>query len=101
PEHLPLTTTMESGVLQFERGGKTVKLAVHYGYASVSEDAITVLSEMVEKGEEIDLERARGAESKARVELQKLISEQGAEEHLMNKYEAKLKRAIIRQQASH
>ena len=101
PEHLPLMTTMESGVLQFERGGKAVKMAIHYGYASVSNDAISVLSEMVELEGEIDVDRARKAESKAREELQRLISDQQAEESRMNKFEAKLKRALIRQQVLH
>ena len=100
PEHLPLMTTMDTGVLQFERGGKVVKMAVHYGYATVSDDAITVLSEMVEKADEIDLDRARNAESKARAELERLIGEQQAEDHRMNKFTAKLQRALIRQQAA-
>ncbi|MDH5751911.1 MAG: F0F1 ATP synthase subunit epsilon [Deltaproteobacteria bacterium] len=100
PQHLPLLTTLESGVLQYEQSGKPVKMAIHYGYASIIDDKVTVLSEMVEQGGHIDIERAKKAELKAREEIQRLLAKQDEENHRMNKYEAKLKRALIRQQAS-
>jgi F-type H+-transporting ATPase subunit epsilon len=97
PEHLPLVTTVDSGVLQYESGGRPVKMAVHYGYATIQNDEVTVLSEMAERAEDIDVDRARRAEEKARAELKKLLESQQAEESRMRKYEAKLKRASMRE----
>ena len=97
PEHVPLVTTLESGVLQFEAGGEVNRVAVHYGYAQVQGGSVTVLAEMAERAGEIDLPRARAAEEKARSELQELIGRQDAEEARLNQLEAKLKRAIVRQ----
>lgn len=100
PEHVPLVTTVESGVLQFEENGQRRKAAVHYGYAQVQGSRVTVLSEMVEVSADIDLERARRAETNARERLRELIAQQTEERNRLDKYEAKLKRALVRQQAA-
>lgn len=99
PEHLPVLTSLDTGILIYEHDGRPRRMAVHYGYASVQGDTVTVLSEMVEKAEEIDLERARRAEQRAREELRRLIEQQHAEEYRMRKYEAKLRRSMMRQHA--
>lgn len=100
PEHLPILTTLETGVLKFEREGGVSRMAVHYGYASVQKDTVTVLSEMVEKAEDIDVSRASAAEKKAQEELQGLVAKEKAEEDRMKKFDAKLKRSITRQNAA-
>ena len=97
PEHIPLVTTVESGILSYEEDGQRKRAAVHYGYAQVEGDKVTVLSKMVEQDGEIDTERARDAEKRAREKLAELIAAQNEEMHNMNKYEAKLRRALVRQ----
>jgi F-type H+-transporting ATPase subunit epsilon len=97
PEHIPLVTTVESGILSYEEDGQRKRAAVHYGYAQVEGDKVIVLSKMVEQDGEIDTERARDAEKRAREKLAELIAAQNEEMHDMNKYEAKLKRALVRQ----
>lgn len=97
PEHMPLVTTLESGVLQYSDAGQVKKVAIHYGYAQVREGTVTILSHMAETQDKMDKQRASDAEKKAREELQALGSAQGDEEYRMKKYEAKLERAIIRQ----
>ena len=97
PQHVPVVTTLESGVLKLSREGKEVGVAVHYGYAQVNGDKVTVLAEMAETADDIDVARAKNAEQRAREQLKKLISEQQLEEYRMKKYESKLKRAMIRQ----
>ncbi|MEE8397327.1 MAG: F0F1 ATP synthase subunit epsilon [bacterium] len=95
PEHVPLVTTMASGVLHYAtNAGETARVAVHYGYARVQGDRVTVLSDMAERAEDIDLERAREAERKATEALEALAAE---EEHRMKKFEAKVRRAVVRQ----
>jgi F-type H+-transporting ATPase subunit epsilon len=100
PEHIPLVTTVDSGVLQYEQDGQRRRAAVHYGYAQVQGDRVTVLSEMVELSDQIDLGRARDAEQRARDKLRELIADQQAERDRLDKYEAKLKRAMARQRAA-
>ena len=97
PEHIPLVTTVESGVLSYEEDGQRKQAAVHYGYAQVEGNKVTVLSKMVEQDGEIDTERARDAEKRAREKLAELIAAKNEEMDDMNKYEAKLKRALVRQ----
>lgn len=96
PDHVPLVTRMDSGILRYQSGGEISAVAVHYGYAQVQGNRVTVLPEMAEGADEIDLDRARGAETRAREELQKIQHEQREEDRL-DKYEAKLERAVIRQ----
>ncbi|HEX9841438.1 MAG TPA: ATP synthase F1 subunit epsilon [bacterium] len=100
PEHIPLVTTVDSGILQYEENGQRKRAAVHYGYAQVQGDHVTVLSEMVELGGQIDRQRAQNAEQRAREKLRELIAAQAEERNRLDKYEAKLKRALVRQQAA-
>ena len=100
PEHIPLVTTVDSGILQYEQNGQRKRAAVHYGYAQVQGDHVTLLSEMVELGEDIDRQRAHSAEQRAREKLRDLIANQAEERNRLDKYEAKLKRALVRQQAA-
>jgi len=97
-EHVPLVTSMNSGVLEYSAAGKVASVAVHYGYAQVQGDTVTVLSEMAEPSDKIDSARAKDAESRARQTLDELLAKQADEEGRMAKYEAKLQRALTRQQ---
>lgn len=97
PDHMPLVTTLDTGVLKFSRGGKEELVAVHYGYAEVHDNKVIVLAEMAELAEDIDRARAANAEQKARTQLKQLLAEQELEEYRMKKYESKLKRAAVRQ----
>lgn len=96
PEHVPLVTRLDTGILRYQSGSEISAVAVHYGYAQVQGNRVTVLPEMAEGADEIDLDRARSAETRAREELQKIQREQN-EEDRVSKYEAKLKRAVVRQ----
>jgi F-type H+-transporting ATPase subunit epsilon len=95
PEHVPLLTTIGTGILRWQEGGEERRAAVHYGYAQVSGNRVTVLVEMAERRGDIDKARAKMAEEKARKELRELQDEH-AEEVRIKKYEAKLSRAVTR-----
>ncbi len=75
PGHIPLLTNLQSGVLSYMTGNEKKKLAVHYGYAEVCGDKITVLARIAELADEIDTERARIALQTAESELAKAITE--------------------------
>lgn len=95
PDHVPLLTTIGTGVLRWHDGEQECRAAVHYGYAQVAGNRVTVLTEMAERREEIDAGRARSAEERARKELRELADDK-AEEGRIDKYEAKLNRAVVR-----
>jgi F-type H+-transporting ATPase subunit epsilon len=73
PGHIPLVTGLKSGVLSYSSVGVEKKLAVHFGFAEINQDKITVLANVAEFGEEIDLKRSKSAQAKAESELQEVI----------------------------
>jgi F-type H+-transporting ATPase subunit epsilon len=66
PHHAALLTTLRPGVLQFRTGGQEETLAIGGGFLEVRDDRVLVLADAAERGEEIDVERARAAEERAR-----------------------------------
>jgi len=69
PEHIPLLTTLDSGIMSYSISGKTKSIAVHWGYAQVEGNSVRVLAELAETATEIDLERAKKAEINAKENL--------------------------------
>lgn len=65
PEHAALLTTLRPGELRFRTGGQEETLAIGGGFLEVRDDRVLVLADSAERGEEIDLERARAAEERA------------------------------------
>ncbi len=67
--HIPLLTSLQSGVLRYRSSGTESRFAIHHGYAEVLDDKITVLATKAEAGEDIDAEAAKEARRKAEQEL--------------------------------
>jgi len=101
PEHIPLLTTLDTGIMSYTSNGNKQVIAVHWGYAQVEGNRVRVLAELAETAEEIDLQRAKEAEKKAKNMLVSEISSTTAdledEQSRQKKYEGKLKRSIVRQ----
>ncbi|MCH7477099.1 MAG: F0F1 ATP synthase subunit epsilon [SAR324 cluster bacterium] len=97
PEHVPIVTSLDSGVLFYDQDGQVSRMAVHYGYAQLQGNTLTVLPNLVERAEEIDLDRAREAEQRARAALQELAGKGDADGDKLKKNEGKLRRALNRQ----
>ena len=104
PEHIPLLTTLDTGIMSYKSSsGKTQAIAVHWGYAQVEGNSVRVLAELAETSDEIDIERAKDAEKKAKDILltgAPTTSSWEEEESQQNKYESKLKRSIVRQKVA-
>lgn len=97
PGHARLLSTMNTGLLAFERqDGRKEYAAVSTGFVEVSNDKVTVLAETLELAKEIDVDRARRAQAKAE---EKLRAKESFEED-MQKWQRKLQRALIRQHAA-
>ena len=71
PGHTPLLTALQVGEAWFRRGDVTSFLAVAFGFAEILPDRVTVLAHVAERAEEIDIERAKEAERRARDRMAK------------------------------
>ena len=72
--HTPLLAALEPGwVVRIVRDGSgsgdELRVAVHGGFLSVREDGVSILAEMAEQSDEIDVARAREALSRAERDL--------------------------------
>jgi F-type H+-transporting ATPase subunit epsilon len=67
PHHAPLLGALEPGrIVRIEREGEeNLRVAVHGGFLSVRADGVSVLAEMAETADEIDVARARAALDRA------------------------------------
>ncbi|MBF0480194.1 MAG: F0F1 ATP synthase subunit epsilon [Desulfovibrionaceae bacterium] len=70
PNHIPFLSALGIGNLHYKKAGKTFYVFVAGGFAEVGPDRLTVLAEVAEKAEDIDIERARKAEDRARKRLE-------------------------------
>jgi len=66
PRHAALMTTLQPGALRIRVGSDEVNLAIGGGFLEVRENRVVVLADSAERAEEIDVERARAAEERAR-----------------------------------
>jgi F-type H+-transporting ATPase subunit epsilon len=96
PDHTSLLTTLKVGELTYKQGDETFHVAVNWGYVEVEDNVMTVLVETAEPADQIDVERANAALSRAEEALKKLTSED-KEFKIM---ECALERALIRVQVA-
>ena len=69
PGHAPLITELAIGKMTYRNGGTTHVLSMAWGFAEVLPDKVTVLAELAELPEDIDVERAREAKERAEKRL--------------------------------
>jgi F-type H+-transporting ATPase subunit epsilon len=95
PHHAPLMTAISSvGKAKItELDGRTLELFVSDGFAQVQHNVLTLVCEAGEFAHEIDMERVKTAEAKAREKLSGL--DHLSEEFL--KTEASLRKALARE----
>lgn len=91
PEHTPLISQLQTGVLTYRQGGATQQMHVSGGFVEVQPDRVSVLSDVAERPEEIDLERAQRAKDRA----ERRLKGQG-DDLDFPRAELKLQRAMIR-----
>lgn len=89
--HVPMVCSMDVGRIRVDLPGEALELATSGGYVHVVADEVTVLAETAERAEQIDVERARRALSRAEERL-----ERRTEQVELARAEAALRRAINR-----
>jgi F-type H+-transporting ATPase subunit epsilon len=65
PGHTPLLATLQVGELWYRVGQEKHYLAVAFGFAEVIPDRVTVLAQLAERPEDIDVPRAEAARKRA------------------------------------
>jgi F-type H+-transporting ATPase subunit epsilon len=65
PGHTPLLAMLQVGELWYRKGGETVYLSIAFGFAEVLPDRVTILAQLAERADEIDIARAEAAKRRA------------------------------------
>jgi F-type H+-transporting ATPase subunit epsilon len=71
PGHTPLLATLRVGEMWYRKGTQKFYVSMAFGFAEVLPDRVTVLAQIAEKGEEIDVPRAEAARQRAEARLAK------------------------------
>lgn len=71
PDHAPLVTAMEIGVVRVVKDGEETQIAISEGFMEVQPDQINLVVRTAELPEEIDVDRAKSARERAEEKLEK------------------------------
>ena len=77
PQHVPVLTTLKPGELRIFKDGRATSLAVGEGFAEITGDAISVLTDMALESTAIDEAAAEAAVARAQAAMKEDL---GAEE---------------------
>jgi F-type H+-transporting ATPase subunit epsilon len=69
PGHAPLLASLQVGQLWYRKGTEYSYLSVAFGFAEVLPDRVTILAQIAEKAEEIDIERAQNERKRAEADM--------------------------------
>ena len=90
--HQPMVTVLDYGVMRIQSEGEEDKTAAVFGgFAQIDGDGITVLTDIAEWADEIDLERAEQARKRAEERLSKKTADLD-----VLRADLALKRALVR-----
>jgi F-type H+-transporting ATPase subunit epsilon len=71
PGHTPLLTTLQVGQLWYRQGQEKHYLSIAFGFAEIQPDHVTILAQIAEKADEIDIARAELAKKRAEERMTK------------------------------
>ena len=89
--HIPLTVIVKPGILKITMGSQDKYAALHAGFAEILQNQVTILAEIIEWPEEIDVNRAEAAKQRA----EQRLSEKATGTDIV-RAEAALKRSVAR-----
>jgi F-type H+-transporting ATPase subunit epsilon len=99
PRHAQMVAALDAGLLRYRNGGADHFMYVSPGFAEVRDDTLRVVCEAASAVEDIDPERARAAEKRARERLEQArTGGPEAKEIDVARAEAALQRALMRLQ---
>lgn len=89
--HIPLTAILVPDTVKIHKGDDVRKAALHSGFVEVMPDCVTILAEIAEWPEEIDVNRA----NEARIRAERRLSSHDSNVNTM-RAELALKRSLAR-----
>jgi len=95
PSHAPLITSLQPGVLTVRNDGQEVDIFVNGGFLEIMQDKVTILADVAERADEIDMARAEEAKRRAEENLRQPSSEMD-----IAAAEAALRRSMMRIKAA-
>lgn len=69
PGHAPLLAALRPGMLWYRKGAEKTYAFIGGGFAEVLPDRVTILAQVAERAEEIDVQRAEAAKRSAEASL--------------------------------
>ena len=74
--HIPMTVIIKPGILTItEENDETREAALHAGFVEILPDKVTIMAEIIEWPQEIDLDRAEAAKERAEERLSQKTNE--------------------------
>jgi len=95
PGHTPLLAVLQVGELWYRQGQEKHYVSISFGFAEVLPDRVTILAQIAEKADEIDLARAEAAKKRAEERLSRPAVDMDAERARIS-----LLKALIRLQVA-
>ena len=92
-KHIPMTMILQPGIVKIHLENEIKDAAIHAGFVEILPDKISMMAEVAEWPDEIDLNRAKEAELRAERRLQ--ANDPNIN---MSRAELALKRALVRQE---
>ena len=71
PGHTPLLATLQVGQMWYRRGQDRQYLSIAFGFAEILPDRVTILAQIAERAEDIDIERAEAEKRQAEERMSK------------------------------
>lgn len=93
PHHSPVLTTLQFGVVRVREGGEDQFFTVAGGVAEVQPDKVIILADAAENVQEIDVQRAEAARTRAE---QAIKEGAGRETDVYDELQLKLRRSNLR-----
>ena len=75
PGHTPLLATLQVGELWYRKGSEKIYVSLAFGFAEVLPDRVTILAQLAERADEIDIARAEAARRRASERLSAPVPE--------------------------
>jgi F-type H+-transporting ATPase subunit epsilon len=95
PDHIPFMTPLDVGITRYIQDNNTEYVSTIGGIFQISGNVATIFSETAERGEDIDVQRAKAAMERAETKLRS-----GARDIDVDRAQAALSRALTRLQAA-
>ncbi len=75
PGHTPLLASLQVGELWYRKASEKFYMSIAFGFAEVLPDRVTILAQIAEKADEIDVSRAEDEKRRAETQLTRRTSD--------------------------